>query len=186
MLHQKDHDVPFFASSIQFPANLCKFLHLFIISADSFISRPLNFPRNAFISLNPCFIRKQNFTLETKGGMFSGSFVIFTRNGASGWRFHFLYCSLSRLTPVIRLCLPDWRCDAVRETSLVLPSNCTKSERMPPFLTTGSKVRGLQWKGLERRESEYFKVHDPIRDDCAVYIINVKVAKQQRVKYLTA
>lgn len=56
----------------------------------------------------------------------------------------------------------------------------------PPFLTTGSKVRGLQWKGLEQRETEYFKVHDPIRDVCAVYIINVKVAKQQRVKYLAA
>lgn len=133
LLHQKDHNVPFppfFDSSIQFPANLCKFLHLFIISADSFISRPLHLPQDAFIPLNPCFKRKRHFTWETKGGKFSGSFVIFTGNGASGWRSHFLYCSLSRLTPVIRLRFPDWRCDAARETSLPLPSNCTKNERL--------------------------------------------------------
>jgi len=38
---------------------------------------------------------------------------------------------------------------------------------------------------MKGRETEYFKVHDPIRDVCAVYIINEK-ARQQRVKYLAA
>lgn len=43
-------------------------------------------------------------------------------------------------------------------------------------LTTGSKVRRLQWKGLEQRETEYFKTHDPIRVICVLCIINVKAA----------
>lgn len=161
--------------------NISRFFHL----------SPTSFATRRFHTLKSLFQKKAKFHLRNKRGKVSGSFVIFTGNGASGWHSHFLYCSLSRLTPVIRLRFPDWRCDAARETSLPLPSNCTKNERMhrgflPPFLTTGSKVRGLQWKGLEQRETEYFKVHDPIRDVCAVHIINVKVAKQQRVKYLAA
>ncbi len=105
--------------------NICRIFHL----------SPTSFDTRCIRILKSVFQKKVKFARETKGGKCSGSFAIFPRNGPSGWRSHFLYCSLSSLTPVIRLSslVTDWRCDAARETSLPLPSNWTRS---------GSKRKG--------------------------------------------
>ncbi len=76
--------------------NICRIFHL----------SPTSFDTRCIHILKSAFQKKVKFARETKGGKCSGSFVIFPRNGPSGWRSHFLYCSLSRLAPVIRLCLP--------------------------------------------------------------------------------